>query len=138
MRRLVLIALAAGLLPVAAHAGDIRGIYNYERPISGLDPALPCSQLKGYIQHVKMDLSIIRSNRTIVGGGPINTDTSAAHSGDNWSDVHNADGSTSNGAGYYATDYRGPSRDPDEAVEDNARLSLDYLNGLKSTCTADS
>ena len=138
MRRLVLIALAAGLLPVAAHAGDPRGIYNYERPISGLDPALPCSQLKGYIQHVKMDLSLIRSNRSLVGGGPVNTDTSAAHSGDNWSDVHDASGSGARAAGYYAPDYSGPSRDPDEAVEDNARQSLDYLNGLKATCTADS
>ncbi len=139
--RLGLIALAAtGLFAAAAHAGDGRGLYNYERPISGLDPALPCSQLRGYIQHVKMDLSLIRSDSSVTAGRPLNSDTSGAHSGDNWSNVQWAPGNGSSNAGYYEPDTTTGSYDTrrDDDAEDNARRSLDYLIGLRATCTADS
>ncbi|MEI9904351.1 MAG: hypothetical protein WDN06_10530 [Asticcacaulis sp.] len=75
------IASVAALL-MAGSAGAVQYPIAYDTVLSGLDPAMPCSQVDKAIHWVKLDMSLMQNNSGY-GSGPRNTDTTGPHSGDN-------------------------------------------------------
>lgn len=147
-RRFVLagmVAISLAAVAGSAAAGAVRYPISYDTVLSGLDPAMSCSQVDKAIHWVKLDMSLMQTGQATFGrdnGRPeiYNTDTQNPHSGDN-REVITRDGSNDGGL-YGDTNHHGDAgsdlsrggRHQDNSYA-NARADYIYLRGLLSTCT---